>query len=693
MKKIALVLATLLFQQSVNADRITSDTVTVGKPTVSNKKIEFDIGAGSVKPSVRANSSTQKLEFTHDGTTYKTVGSGGSAGRNYLEDWFDTEGPIGTIENSLGDTDGVSSRTSPTQWGAANTSNLSLVTTASALRGAQSYITNGSGNSGTGGLFVETPAYVLDTADVGKPIFVSFEFDNAGVDGDWDVVAVVRNSSNVLQRKVPITGTLSAAGGAKIPLSKGQFSGAFVGGVSATDKISLRFRRLANSAQLKIDSLAFGPQPKLIGVSDTGWVNADLTAAATNTQGLGSPTYNFYRYRVLGDTLYFQFEVTSGSATNVEARFPLPTGYESQLVSSIQPVGYVYTNNGGSPSLASVENNKTYIVVTDPSNFSTKFNGTTVATSGWVLASWGSVPVKNANSSTQAVNRALQEYAANDGTNDVFGLNGASLPTITLGTGTTTRDFVFPSTPNDVDSYELEVKVSAGYPWVKASSYAPFIQSSSTDFYGLKFEFTSGTSARVTFGNRGIYSNNAGGFGNNGVAWTNISAFRAVKVKSGGMVGFPVGSRNLLVNPPTSSTDDVPEGFLGHSYEMQVTSSVNAASTGNYLALASVDLKPGKYIIMGSADVIQNGSTLLATGEIAVCVGLVSASSSGCVEGISLSRSLTPSAHTADYHNTRTVVRPPLIVSTPTTVYLNVRVDYTAGTPKWQGHIYALAVN
>lgn len=82
------------------------DKVTQGKSTVSNKDYVFNIGAGSANPRIRGNSSTNKMQFAHDGVTFfdlgavtSTVGvsSGGTGQTSY------TDGQL-LIGNSTGNT-------------------------------------------------------------------------------------------------------------------------------------------------------------------------------------------------------------------------------------------------------------------------------------------------------------------------------------------------------------------------------------------------------------------------------------------------------------------------------------------------------------------------------------------------------------------------------------------------------------
>lgn len=56
------------------------DKVTQGKSTATDKDYVFNIGAGANNPKLRGKASTNKLQFAHDGTTFKDIGSGGGAG-------------------------------------------------------------------------------------------------------------------------------------------------------------------------------------------------------------------------------------------------------------------------------------------------------------------------------------------------------------------------------------------------------------------------------------------------------------------------------------------------------------------------------------------------------------------------------------------------------------------------------------
>jgi hypothetical protein len=124
-----------------------------------------------------------------------------------------------------------------------------------------------------------------------------------------------------------------------------------------------------------------------------------------------------------------------------------------------------------------------------------------------------------------------EEFVADDGTSDVFGPNGAAVPAITLGTGTTARSFSFQYPIQGDDAFELEIQVSgmttAG--WIPSNQRFPWIRSGATDFYGMCMEISTAGVCTVYFGNRGAEA--TASFGANGQAWTAVTRFRMRKTK------------------------------------------------------------------------------------------------------------------------------------------------------------------
>lgn len=73
----ALFMTTQIFaaNQTLGADK-----VIIGNKTSVDKAIEFNINAGAANPKIKANQSTNKIQFAQDGVNYKDLGSGSGGG-------------------------------------------------------------------------------------------------------------------------------------------------------------------------------------------------------------------------------------------------------------------------------------------------------------------------------------------------------------------------------------------------------------------------------------------------------------------------------------------------------------------------------------------------------------------------------------------------------------------------------------
>ena len=58
------------------------DKTTLGKSAATTKELRFNNALGTGNPGLRGNSSTAKMEFSHDGTTWTAIGTGGTGGGN-----------------------------------------------------------------------------------------------------------------------------------------------------------------------------------------------------------------------------------------------------------------------------------------------------------------------------------------------------------------------------------------------------------------------------------------------------------------------------------------------------------------------------------------------------------------------------------------------------------------------------------
>lgn len=128
-------------------------------------------------------------------------------------------------------------------------------------------------------------------------------------------------------------------------------------------------------------------------------------------------------------------------------------------------------------------------------------------------------------------------------------------------------------------------------------------------------------------------------------------------------------------------------GFVGEYSSSSVTSPTSAPATTTYGDVASLTLAAGDYDVVGQIDFINNGATV--THNYIGMSTTTGNSSTGLTNGTTFLEPL-PATATADSAGYIPLYR--LNVSTSTTVYLKIRVDYSAGTPQYRGFIQARRV-
>jgi len=147
------------------------------------------------------STSDGKLHLLDSSGNDTAVGSGAS-GRNYLSDWFEGNKSVGSVTNSITATGNITIST--TAWQASDTSKLTVTTTTSSpLRQTSCLLLD---HAATGAAFVQTPCFLLDAVDLGKPVSVSFDVSSVVTSDDYQVYAVRYNSSGTYQEQIPIAG-------------------------------------------------------------------------------------------------------------------------------------------------------------------------------------------------------------------------------------------------------------------------------------------------------------------------------------------------------------------------------------------------------------------------------------------------------------------------------------------------------
>lgn len=132
-----------------------------------------------------------------------------------------------------------------------------------------------------------------------------------------------------------------------------------------------------------------------------------------------------------------------------------------------------------------------------------------------------------------------------------------------------------------------------------------------------------------------------------------------------------------------------PAGYIGQVIQTAQSASQNAATTNTFLALASIPLTPGNWLISAYAQLQRGGATF--SGDASIVISTTSASASGTTAGYT-NIAFTPTTITTADFNSGAIPMYPVSISSNTTYYLNVLCQYSAGTPSWRGVITAVRI-
>lgn len=538
-----------------------------------------------------------------DGTNTSWASAGGGVGKNYLQDFYDADSAI-TVQQSVGDTVGSSTRSNPTRFGSSTNADLISQSTNSSLRGTTNYLIAFTANA----QFVETPLFTLDGSDLGKAMSVQMDVTGVGADDDVQVYAVRYNSSNVLQERIPIAGSASATTpfSAKLPTGTKTFNGFFIPSSTSNDQYAIRILRNANNTSMRIDALVVGPQQVLQGAIVTDW-----QSFAPTVIGFGAESSKSAFYRRVGNVMEVRCEFVGGISTAVTGSVALPTGFtvDSTTITTTSPVGYHFTSKGAADKKGGavlVAGGGTVFNFSNFGTFGTTATnplaaalGTAICENGDQFCFYASIPITEWQSNTQQAARAVEEYAWNSNTADGsnltafgYGPSGIAIPSVT---STSDKRVRFQTPILATDKFELEINISPGDQWVPYGN--SYIGGGITQTQGITFFRVSGTTTDVDvrFGSAGF----AGTPSTAGAQWPTISAttkWRLKKISGGAAVGFPVGARNVIGD--TTGTA-VPAGYVGERLAGSATNSTTAATGSgfNEIVVRTVTLNKGIYLI------------------------------------------------------------------------------------------------
>lgn len=639
---------------------------------------------------IRLNTDTGEFEGRAAGA-WQSVGGGVNERpeKNYLKSYATAAVAPGTLATLASGTANIATTSGLFHADSGSGSAALTQSSDTSLRGASNYYTTAFSSSSAGAVFVQFPAFALEAADLGKPVSISFDVTGVTTSGDWDVVVVRYNASGTYQELIPVAGTASGASvtpSARLPTGTAQFRGFFVPTSDSGHLYALRFRRLAGSAQIRLDTLYVGPQAQLSGAPVTDWQSYSPTVANLGTGTYNEATSSKFVYRRVGDSLeyYFRMQMTNAGSGASEVTISLPSGLTIDTTkgsaSGNQDYGRaVLVLGAGTSSSYHVIENGNVLRFYDQEGTWGGLTGATLTNSS-VLWARGIVPIANWSSNTTMAERAVESYAADDGSADVFGPNGAAIPSITQGTGTTSRSFAFQDTFQATDFFSLEIQTAAGRAWLPMATAFPFLQTAANDFYGAQLDM-SGAAFSVLFGNRG-YAPTAGIGSNSTVNWQTSWRYRVRKVSSGAAIGGAIGARNVVGD--TSGTA-VPAGYLGEQIRSQTTVS-NSLVNNTPETIVSITLTPGTWDLSAVAEF--DGSP---TGtQVVAGIGTTNNSLAGQVQGDNqVSLPLMP---TASSDVSISIPQFRVNVATSTVYYLVVRALFSAGSIGAFGRLSAVRV-
>jgi hypothetical protein len=620
-------LASALTDKTGTGVNVFATAPTLDKPIVN--QIDVTQGASATTPAsgksaVYVNSNDSKLHVVDSSGNDVAVGSG-SSGRNYLGDFFDAAKDLGTITNSLGDTLASSDRTAnKTTWGSSDTSKVTIARSASSpLRQSFSYEITVSGSPT--GAFIESPLLTLDSADLGKPIPVSFDLSGNTTSDHWQAYICRYDSNDVLQERIVIAGTASASTpfSARLPTGNTQFNGFFVPTSTATDQYALRILCNSNSAAaLKVDSLFAGPQP--IRVGGAGQDGQAYTPTLTNGTNI-TPTGSWGRSldAMLGNVTL----AVTGSGSGGTLAISLPSGYS--INTTLNPVNstvgtFRFFDSGTNHRVGAVviASSTTLNIYLDSG--SGAMQGSDFAINDTVNLDF-KVIITGWSSNVTMADRSVEEFAWNSDVSSTASVtasgfsNGPSGVLFNAAWSTNTqwtRRVRFNTPRQDTDKIQIELNYQ-GLGWVPFEQSHPRLRQSST-FYGVEIRPVSGTLTDfdIVFFSGGYEASNAT-YGGNGTTYSNLntSLWRVRKVSGGAQVGYPISSANIVGRTDGNAPAT---GMVGERLTA-VNTTTNNAVFNTAFSSGSVSLTSGSYDLFGIIGISAAGTlSTIARAIVAV---------------------------------------------------------------------------
>jgi len=560
---------TLLNKTVVSSTAAITGALAIPSGTVANRSGLTTVGM------IRHNTDANEFEG-YSNSVWQSIGGGLNEQpvKNYLRAYANAAVAPGTVSNLASTTANLVSLTA---FYTGTDAGASAVTssTNSDLRGTTNYLTTALTSNSTGTSFVQFPAFALEGADLGKPVMLNFDILGVTADGNWDVVVVRYNSSGVHQSIISVAGNASAATppSAKLPTGTSKFNGFWVpDSITPSDLYAVRPRSLAGSVAVRFDTLFTGPQVLM----QTGALTDPIITTGITVSGFGATPTVASVYSRIGQNAHIRtvVKVTAASGYGTQV-FTLPAELTPDFTKIPAQEGGFGTNNAwvGEASIVNTATGTLWKgrVLLNTSRQMTPYGpngqGDWNATVPVALSANMSVtldviiPIVGWSSNVTAGDRSVSEYASNSDTTDAdntvafaYGAMGSSLPVALTAKRRKRLQFTTVIQPTDV--FLITVARAQSGPWI------PAIGAGLPGFFtielvvgtaGMGLESVTGSNTQLTmaFEQRPQV----------GASWSTSAGFyRVEKVSGGQVVGFPIGSPNIV-----GRTDGLaqPAGYVG----------------------------------------------------------------------------------------------------------------------------------
>lgn len=529
-------------------------------------------------------------------------------------------------------------------------------------------------------------AFTINNIQKSQPLNISFDFiTQSGAAGDWDATIFDVTAATTIVVSAPSQG----GSGGNLSAGNGTFNAFFIS--TTNTSYELRIVRKGGSGTFSAANFDIFQQQVRVGAAVTEWQSYTPVVAGLGT-GSGTTT-GFWRR--VGDSLdvHINFNKDGSAGTGAASvTFSIPssltidtTKYNQGGVSALLGTAVTFSvdvlNQYSSTTVG--PNSLTVLGVYDIGSGS--FHTGADYRAGSQTSIRALLPIANWSSNMQMADRSLEEFAADDGTNDVFGPNGAPVPLTAGGTSATTRYFSFPSTKQATDGLILEYN-QEGNGWSSQNGLFNYITGQSGFNFGLRGYWFNPTTYVVEFGNGGLGPSSGLAAASVSV-WSNRTTdrFRVRKVSSGAQIGGAIASINIVSD---QQGVDIPAGNLGQEIRSYQSTNVAFPATGSYGDITSILLTPGVWDVNALA--YANIGT--ATGLTSWTIGISTTSgnsAAGLTFGDSASICLPPTATT----DTNASIPPYRVkITSNTTHYLKYNATYATGTPQSRGRLSAVRV-